>query len=394
MSLENLGSVAVTAGLNMTEGSTREPRLPSASQADTRMTNPPSELFDARPYRSIPLARPLAVFGKRFNVLLTTGITFSPATLLNAICELTPPSGHRRRDSSWKNYVASALGIRPASNSTRSLYRREIQAGVAPADLELVVNSCLSGKVPLSAHRPFSIWHGWANGLVEDFELWSVCRLAAWLDDSAQLADDMARQGREHEAREALGVVLGSSTSALEQLLPQSAFMAIESALHVVRQYEHFFQRTLEPLDRETSLFARALAPGATPIGHWIAEFGVASGCPSNGAIARLMFKRDVRLHGRCISEAQLKNWSCGRQRMPVKAMQEMLSQLQSANFESSMATLTERFYLAQLAIFLCDVFRAIAFEAAGWSEAQAHLLARYNVLRLEENHWRKATSS
>ena len=79
---------------------------------------------------------------------------------------------------------------------------------------------------------------------------------------------------------------------------------------------------------------------------------------------------------------------------MPVKAMQEMLSQLQSANFESSMATLTERFYLAQLAIFLCDVFRAIAFEAAGWSEAQAHLLARYNVLRLEENHWRKATSS
>ncbi|HEY8327517.1 MAG TPA: hypothetical protein VIO59_03595 [Rhodanobacter sp.] len=316
---------------------------------------------------TVPLERPFRLFGRTFEVLLSSRLTIEPMTLMWIL------TGHSFQHLAHEAGVPADLfkmakrGIiqgQKLSSTTLAPWRRGLAPLLPPGFPEQSSLIDLIEAIPKA-----SAWAMFLRG-IGDHEGEGLCSLArGFADTEAMLSEAMAlhEQGRKVEADSMLvehvgtpwllwmdhGIPSPLANLPLDVLCQQLAAWNTTSG----SGYPRWSALTL-------------LKAGKTPMGHWLQHQRAKAGCGSLQKMANRLQGADYE---------RLKAWSSGRDLMPPGAAEAILAELGGGgDADMEMA----RYRWARLLSFLCEfVISATPDKAPTWPEAQALVERRYSEL-------------
>jgi hypothetical protein len=279
---------------------------------------------------------------------------------------------------SLKKLLYAGTGKHQPSENTKKLIQQEL----APVNEPLAVAAVLNGMVPPPS-PPESDWrlllrglNGGGPDIVRDI----ADELAAF-DDIALQIRELTRVGDTANAAAHTQALLGTSAQAWKALNPRmllapQVLLLLESSLQTLARLTCRINIPGVDLPSRESSLTQLLEPKRRPLGHWLTEVRLASGCKSLAALAQ-------RLDS-AISHDRLKAWSSSKKvAVPHSALKPVL---RGVRIRAQAETQEDRYYVARLMTFLCDLgCAAIPGEAPGWADIQAQLRSRFvQLYRLE----------
>ncbi|MBT9475235.1 hypothetical protein [Polaromonas sp.] len=347
-------------------------------------------------YAPVLLARPMSVFGAKFEVHLSASCTLNPGTALQAVMDTSLLTFLRTENpaqlQNLKTLIYAGTGKHQPSETTR----KRIQQDLKLLDAEAVV-AVLNGREPPPA-PPHSDWRAVLMGMGEGeshFVRDLTTNLASW-DDQALHIRALVRAGQQDQAQARTAALMGTGPLAWEALNPRllqapQVLVLLESCLQTLARLMCAVDMPSLDLPARESNITELLDPGRRPLGHWLYDVQQASECTSLSALAQRLLSVGARHHDRAVSHDLLKKWSSSKNVvMPQTAAKPVL---RGVRIRARADRLQDRFYVARLLTFLCDLTcSGIPGEAPAWADIQAQLKDRYSqVYRLEAANWPRA---
>ena len=355
----------------------------SDNNAVNSPTLPSGTHFPTSRYPAIPLVRPLPVFGKSFDVELSSGLTLNPDTVIRAAIGKSLQTILREEGvlQPLKQFRYGVLGLHQLSSTTKAT----IRSAMGPVGDKVI--AVLDGApmpedlVNMSDWSAVAVTWGFMSA---DNALDVVVKSCIELDKFASaLSACTVANGRE-AGEQMFQARFGQMLPAWRELCPHLltvGCLRIETSLHVVAELEAM-PRPVATEGAAVSLVADFLAPTAKPIGHWLRQVAATVKCNNNKELADLLARRDI-LHqgGRPITHDTLKGWSAMKPGL-IMSLDGCQALLKVVSDKEAAQRLLCRFALARFLAFLCDFLRAcVSTEAPSWQEAQRILLARYRQI-------------
>ncbi|MDO8450324.1 MAG: hypothetical protein Q7T10_16115 [Rhodoferax sp.] len=361
----------------------------SALKTDASSTRaPPLGQIPVSAFAPVQLPHPLEVFGERFEVHISSALTLSLETAMQAVLgtsvqtliRTTAPLMHQN----LKKLLYAGRGMHKPSSGTKRNILQDLGRFIAPEALALV----LDGREPPPG-PPESDWqsvlrsmNGCDGELLHDI----ASHMATYEHKMVEIRS-LALNGQLAEARTQFQSLLGSAEPAWQELNPHlvhQVLLLVEVGLRTLAWLECRVARLRADTAPHDSRLAGFLDAGHRPMGHWLVQVMQASGCDSLAELSACLFRAGAKHHERDISHDLLKRWSSSKVvAMPHAAVKPVL---RGVRLNQQAETLEARHSVARFLTFLCDLTRAgTNGEVPAWKEVQAQIKSRYTqVYRLE----------
>lgn len=340
-----------------------------------------SASFPMSRFPPVPLERPLEVFGRSFDIELSSGLTLGPDTVLRAALgkslqtmlreagKLLPMrqlrdglQGRHRLSSTTKATVRAALG--PIGDQFIGV----LDGGPIPSELDHSSDwACVAAT--WGAPSGTNALHVVVSSFIE---------LDKFVGTVAACASVDGRDAAERMLQDRFGQVL----PAWRELCPDLSLegcLRIESSLLVIAELEASPVAGGEGRMLVESPTLALLHPRAKPLGNWIREVASTVKCANNRELADLLVRKDVRQKsGRPMTHDTLKGWSAMKpgMLMSLDGCQSLLGVVPDKKVTDR---LLARFALARFLALLCDFLRSsVRAELPSWPEVQGILMARF----------------
>lgn len=348
-------------------------------------TLPSGTHFPTSRYPAIPLVRPLPLFGKSFDVELSSVLTLTPDTVTRAAIGKSIQTILREEGGlqPLKQFRYGILGLHQLSSTTKATIRYSM--GPIGDKVVAVLNGASIPEDLVNMSDWSAIAMTWSV-MSADNALDVVVKSFIELDKFASaLSACILANG--HEAGEQMfearfGRILPAWRELSPHLLKEGS-LRIETSLHVVAELDAM-PSPVTTRESTVSLVADYLEPTAKPIGHWLRQVAATVKC-NNKELADLLARRGIlRQGGRPITHDTLKGWSAMKPGI-VMSLDGCQALLKVVSDKEAAQRLLCRFALARFLAFLCDFLRAcVSTEVPSWQEAQRILLARYKQITAE----------
>jgi len=331
-------------------------------------------------YPPVPLVRPLKLFGEAFQVHISTGLTLSPNTVLQASLDISLLQFIRnqkgRPDRILNDFWRGATGRNKLSTTTKDGVIR-LLGPFLPAD---ALAAALEGTTPSDSGPWQSDWEALLAGLGEpdESDIYQLVSRLARLDQVV-----MSAKGKsEAEAMALLEPHIGLPHEGWKRCNPNlllTAMFLVDISLQTLA-WDDWRSAALNPSAAQESGNSRLLpylASNKKPLGHWLAKMQKASGCQNLDTYSDWIRCKGVKRHSYDVSHNLLKKWSSGL--IPAVAGKSLLK---AAGNGPAAKRLKKCFYLARFLTFLGDlVVSGTKGEAPTWRMAQDQLASRYEEL-------------
>ena len=360
-----------------------------------------SKAFPAQPgkiplnvYAPVPLARPLSVFGAKFDVHVSASCTLSMNTVMQTVTDTSLQTFLRTEQPALLQNLKALHHAGIGKHRLSATTRKRIQQNLNRLDSESV-SAVLDGREP----PPFTHHSDWRlmllgmNGGGDDFVRDIATDLAVW-DDQALQIRELTRVGEKAQAHALTEALLGTSPLAWKALNPcilqaPQVLLLVESSLQTLARLVCRIDKPSVDLPSRESWVTQLLGAGRRPLGHWLHDVQQASDCPSLPALARCLLRVGARHHkDRPVSYDLLKKWSSSKQVvMPQTAVKPVL---RGVRIRERAEMLEFRYYVGRFLTFLCDLtWAGIPGEAPAWADIQAQIKSRYSqIYRVEAAGW------
>lgn len=369
-------------------------KLPSPTAAPVQSSVKKSALpSGAWPVSSIPalqLQRPLEVFGAKFAVYVSSALTLHPDTVARAVLGTSLQKTLRSRApaqySALKKLLYVAKTKLPARLGTKNLLLKELGQIISPELLTAALDRQGPEYSALAGDEWKELLKGMDGCAGELFHDIATCLAAC--DLHMRFMQSLLENGHRAEAEAHFKTLFSRAQDAWISLEPRLAFkvmLQLEVALMTLAwvECEGAVLGGKAPA-QPGSAAATLLDVGRRPLGHWLREVCDASRCASLGALSDALLLQGATYHGEPISHHLLKKWSSSKSvAIPRIAVAPVLK---AVRVKGHVERLENRFYVARLLTFLCDLARSGMVGApVQWGEVQAHIKSRYTaVYRLE----------
>lgn len=328
---------------------------------------------------SLVLQRPLQLFGKSTEVKISNGIIPTPEMMLWVV---TGMSVHQLIEicSPHSKPLLSAMerevkGDHRASPTMVKLIRRIFESG----DLvHLPAKASLTEILEALPHGP--IWETLRLSLTQhqDTDFYAMLSRLADIELKWIAAQELWKSGVETDAFAMIEETLGNpEVQWAQHHISGQVALFLEILLQVLVTGERFSEQQTNssphPGERKSKVLA-LLKTGRKPMGHWLVKQQQAVSKTSMPGLSDVLMDK-----GRDVDDQRLKEWSRGRNLMPLKEARLILESL------GDHVTVTEemsRYRMARFLSFACDVCLAgIATKAPTWKDAQSMVEGRYREL-------------
>jgi hypothetical protein len=371
------------------------PVPPPARAAASKVVAPSQPWkFPLSVYAPVLLARPLSVFGAKFEVHLSASCTLSMNTVMQTVTDTSLQTLLRTEQPALFQHLKTlhyaGIGKHRPSETTRKRIRQDFKLFGSDA-----VSAVLDGREP----PPFTHQSDWRvmlmgmNGGGDAFVRDMATDLALW-DDQALHIRELVRTGQQDQAHALTEALLETCPLAWKALNPcilqaPQVLIVVESSLQVLARLVCRIDMPSVDLPSRESWVTQLLGTGRRPLGHWLRDVQRASGCPSLPALAQCLLSAGARHHkDRPISYDLLKKWSSSKRVvMPQTAVKPVL---RGVRIRERAEMLEFRYYVGRFLTFLCDLTCAgIPGEAPAWADIQAQIKSRYSqIYRVEAAGW------
>lgn len=360
----------------------------AASADENEAVDRRSTAMPVSSYLPLQLPRRLAVFGKEFQVHVSSALTLSLDTTLQAVFGTSQLTLIRNKlphiHMTLKKLMYSRLGKHVPSTGTKNLIAQHLGEFIDRDALSAVLNG---QEPPLSLQE--SDWNIVLRGMggKEGEFFYDVAAHLAAYDDQMAGIRKLALNDQMAEAKVQLQSLLGDADQAWQALNPclsHKVVLLVEIALRTLAWIECKSYASAKSPIRQESKVTTLLSQSHRPMGHWLVEVRTAYGCDSLTGLNTKLFGVNAKHHGRAISYDLLKKWSSSKDIvMPQSAVKPVLS---GVLIHERSNLLESRFYVARFLTFMCDLTWAGTEGAAPvWAQAQEQIKSRYAQLyRLE----------
>jgi hypothetical protein len=356
--------------------------------------------FPLSVYAPVSLARPLSVFGAKFEVHVSASCTLSMNTVMQTVTDTSLQTFLRTEQpallQNLKTLIHAGTGKHRPSVTTQKRIRQDLKLLDSDA-----VSAVLDGREP----PPFTHHSDWRlmllgmNGGGDAFVRDIATDLAVW-DDQALHIRELVRAGQQDQAHAHTAAMMNTGSLAWEALNPcilqaPQVLLLVESSLQVLARLVCRIDRPSVDLPSRESWVTQLLGAGRRPLGHWLHDVQQASDCPSLPTLAQCLLRAGARHHKvRPVSYDLLKKWSSSKRVvMPQTAVKPVL---RGVRIRERAEMLEFRYYVGRFLTFLCDLTCAgIPGEAPAWADIQSQINNRYSqVYRLQAANWPAAPAA
>lgn len=323
---------------------------------------------------SAPLQRPFRLFGRGFEVKLSSQLTIVPDVILwittgmsfqQAFESFSPAHGRAMKDFRRGLEGKNTLSPTTVGRIRQTLLPR-IQARLTQDEIFSLLPVGLPWRILSDSLRKSS------GGDDAEWDLLDAVERLADLEALPEKARALVAQGKTQEAEELIAGQIGHPHHYWGALnIPTAPSLIIDGALQVNAYIEGKWSKKLEELGPNNFVSpARLLDDSRTPIGNWLVRQQQLAGCKS---LAKLSSQIPA---DSSITIDRLKDWSAGRNLMPPAAAEALVNMLhRSVLAESEM----RRYRQARLFSFLVEfVICATEGDPPTWRHAQAMVKKRY----------------
>lgn len=342
-------------------------------------------------YQPVALERPLKLFGKTFKVHISTGLTFSPDTLLQSTLGMSLRQflrkNNERTDTTLKDLWRGATKKNKLSETTRTLIKQRL-GEFYPSD---VLDDILDGREPATPLAWKSDWESLLKGMGEskDDLFHPLVERFAGLDRLAWSAWQSHKNGSPEKSMEMLETLcIGLHDEGWQQYYPNlilTVAILVDVSLQTLVWLE-LRSVTKHPVGCSripASQLLFLLASGKKPIGNWLLKMQKSAACANLQEFSVLMVSKDIKRHGYFVSHDLLKKWSSGVQLMPEKACECILK---AVGGRLDVDREHGWFVIAKFLSFLCDlVIAGTRGEPPLWTTAQNQISRRHSELYEKE---------
>ena len=324
-------------------------------------------------FSAVPLQRPFRLFGRTFEVKLSSHLTMLPEVFLWAAAGMSFPQlmAAISGDLVWCMKTLER-GIEGANTLSQTTLARVVQ--FIPPTLMHDVSSRptldeLSAAVPTG-----NAWQiiEQAFARAEGTDLHDLLRRFAELEALPEKWRSLVAQGCHTEANALIAREIGKPDQYWAQHnVSLKAYLIIDVTLQALARVQ---SAPSAPSgtggNPQACPFVPLLAPSKRPLGHWLVRQRRSAGCTSLQLLGEKLAK---------ITPDRLRYWSSGRDLMPPAAARRLLEDLGSTvDVEVEM----QHYRYARFLSFLIEfVICATVGEPPSWSEAQTLIRARYREL-------------
>jgi hypothetical protein len=273
-----------------------------------------------------------------------------------------------------KKLLYAGRGLHQPSRGTKKNILQDFGSFFAPEALSAV----LDGKEPPPSPEQSDwqtvrqVMHG-----CEGEPLHDIASHMATFDDQMQAIRSLALSGQQVEARLQLQSLLGGAEAAWQELdaqLVHQVLPLVETALQTLAWLEC---RLLPGTPPQDSGLTGLLDADRRPFGHWLREVMQVANCDSLAGLETRLAGVTPKYHGRDIGLDLLKRWSASKVvAMPHAAVKPVL---RAVRVRQRAKRLEDRYYVARVLTFLCDLTRAATLgKAPTWPAVQAQIRSRY----------------
>lgn len=326
-----------------------------------------------KPFPSAPLQRPFKLFGKGFEVKLSSSLTMLPDTVLWAAAGMSFQQAIEACDPEYgralKALRRGVLGDTELSPTTLANFRRLFDSPIL-ADVPRVPTQ----EELLSSFPSGSPWLALLNGMDEAAggDLYDFVQRLAELEALPRRIHALSAQGSGTQWDELLRQAIGHPEPYWAPLkLPMQTVLVLDATLQVLAGVER--KQTFSSArvgDSCTSPVLDLMADGKMPLGHWLVRQQQSTGCTSLHQLSGML--REIDLD-------RLKDWSSGRHLLTqgkASALLKELGEAVDADLE------IRRYRNARFFSFLIEfVICSTEGQPPSWSEAQTMVRNRYRKL-------------
>jgi hypothetical protein len=332
----------------------------------------------------VALQRPLRLFGRSFQVHISSSLTFSPVTVLEAAFGQSwlqlLRQDKRRPDVAMRDLWRGVTRRNRLSKTTRDKVKRFLREFFPPETLQPL----LIGEMP--AHVPpvgtdWEILRQTIGPPGEDVSYRIMAEFARF-DGIARAARDHLEHERTADVFQLVGGLIDDVKESWSNINPEidvRVALLIDVSLKVWAYVENRRKsRRVASRVRASDLLA-LLQHGRMPIGHWLRDIQNSVGRRDLRDLSGLMAGKGIKRHKHLVSHDLLKKWSSGRQLMPPEGRDCVLNGVgKRVDFNHEW----QRSALARWASFLCDlVIAGTRGDPPSWSAAQEQIRRRYTAL-------------
>lgn len=329
----------------------------------------------------VSLERPLKLFGKTFRAYTSTGLTFSPDTILRVSYGISLREYIRNEDIQFAQLLDALWRGTTKKNKLSATTRTLIKQKFAKIFATEVLDKLMIGDDSLQSEPWTSDWETILQGVTADDDdaIRPLIERFAKIDRAAYLANLLhAKGGSIEECMELLDEYVAAKNlfkvwqqSVLKLLLP------IAQLVDVALQTLVWLELRNQP-DSESQLL-NFLTAGKTPLGHWLVQIQQSTNCSNLEQLSVKMARLNLTHHDRVVSHDLLRKWSAGQQLMPYSAGKCVLN---SAGNSINKDLWGHYFEAARFMSFLCDLLIAGSLdESPSWELVQSELFKRYKEL-------------
>lgn len=338
--------------------------------------------FPTSQFASVPLARPLGLFGASFAVEVSSPLSLGPDTVLRAAIGKSIKT-LLREDGLLQPLVQLRYGLLRKHKLTATT-RATVLRAVGPM-MSASLASVLDGGSDAADLQKMSDWQclGATRGTLSKQHLLDIIIVSfSRLDEFRETAAASMAANRPDEAEAMLTARFGNTVPAWRTICPALSLQAcflIETSLLVLAEAEALTSRGGARWQGQESSVERLLDARAKPIGNWLREVVKVTRSANLADLSRLLSRKQLRHRDECpISHDTLKGWSSMKPGM-LMTLDGSLSLLKVIADDTLQQTMLSRFALARFLAFLCDFLRAsVLAEPPTWKDAQRMLSARY----------------
>lgn len=324
-------------------------------------------------FPSVPIARPFRLFGRRFEVKLSSHLTMLPEMFLWTTAGMSfQQVAEALSDATGRSMKALQRGTTGANTLSPTTLARARQLMDSPLMRDV---PCWPTLDELSAALPpGNAWQVIEQTLreAEGTDLYDLFRRFAELEALPEKVRSLVAQGCHAQAEELIQREIGKPDGYwATRNMPVKAYLIIDVALQVIARVQNTPRAHSETGGKPRSCpFISLLEAKKTPLGHWLVRQKRFAGCTSLNRLGE-------RLHQ--ITPDRLKYWSSGRDLMPPTAARSLLECLGAAvDVDVEM----QRYRYARFLSFLIEfVICATVGEPPSWIEAQTMIRERYREL-------------
>lgn len=354
----------------------------------TKRRRPKSPELALLSHPQLKLERPLSLFGG-LPVSMSSSLALGPETLLQVTTGAGIIEWLRKGAPGQVSLMRKLAYVARKEHTLSPGLRKLVLTEFAPLFKVLpkaeIERSLDDSEYTIST--PSSPWELFLGGLRESGSrqladpLVQLCHWMIACDEHAFYIENLMRSGQTAAAETHLVPLIGQSHKAWIDLNPKLAIQAvpaIEIPLMALARLEYeLAEAEAKPGTEIRSSVMQLLDHTARPIGHWLRDVCSFADCRNLGELSTALLRCGAKYRGSAVSHERLKKWARSKEvAMPPQAVSAVLMAVSST---SKRDMLRDRFGVARLLTFLCDLVLSSTIGAApAWKDAQNQIRSRY----------------